>query len=221
MAGALVAPELRQYLASLVPPRPPEMVAMEEYARTTGFPIIGPVAGYVCYLVARMIGARRIFEMGSGYGYSTAWFARAVLENGGGTVYHVVWDADLSARARRHLRALGYEGVVQYRVAEAVGALRDTDGPFDLIFNDIDKESYPDALPVIADRLRPGGVLIADNALWQGRVFDPQDRSPATEGVRRFTQMVASDPRWIATVVPVRDGLLLALWTGAARPERL
>ncbi len=211
MTGALVAPELRQYLADLVPPRPPELQAMEDDARATGFPIIGPVAGQFCYLVARLIGARRIFEMGSGYGYSTAWFARAVRENGGGTVYHVVWDAELSRRARGHLRALGYEDIVQYRVAEAVQALRETPGPFDLIFNDIDKEGYPEALPVIADKLRPGGVLIADNAFWQGRVLDPRDRSPAAEGIRRFTRMVTTDPRWIASVVPLRDGLLVAV----------
>lgn len=69
---------------------------MEAYAREAHFPIIGPTAGQFCYLMARAIGARRIFEMGSGFGYSTAWFARAVKENGGGTVFHVVWDEALT-----------------------------------------------------------------------------------------------------------------------------
>ena len=75
------------------------MATMEEHARRTSFPIVGPAAGHLCYLIARMIGARRVFEMGSGFGYSTAWFARAVRENGGGEVHHVVWDEGLSARA--------------------------------------------------------------------------------------------------------------------------
>lgn len=211
MAGELFAPELREYLERLVPPRPPEMQAMEAYARERRFPIVGPAAGQFCYLVARMAGARRIFEMGSGYGYSTAWFARAVQENGGGDVYHVVWDEGLSRRARGHLAALGFEGIVQYRVGEAVAALRETEGPFDLIFNDIDKEAYPDALPVIAEKLRPGGVLIVDNMLWGGRIFDAGDRSPGTEGVRAFTRRISGDPGWIVSVVPIRDGLLVAL----------
>lgn len=210
MVGELLAPQLREYLDGLVPPRPAEMQAMEAYAREVRFPIIGPAAGQFCYLLARMIGARRIFEMGSGYGYSTAWFARAVKENGGGTVFHVVWDEELSARARKHLRALGLDDVIEYHVGEAVQALRETEGPFDLIFNDIDKQDYPASLPVIADKLRPGGILIVDNMFWQGRIFDRNDRSDTTEGVRRLTRMIATDPKWISSIVPIRDGLLVA-----------
>src|SRR6476660_2420151 len=91
---------LGDYLDGLVPPRPPEMQAMEAYAQEVGFPIIGPASGYICYQIARMIGARRIFELGSGYGYSTAWFAKAVQENGGREVHQVVWDEQLSQMAR-------------------------------------------------------------------------------------------------------------------------
>lgn len=210
MVGELLAPQLREYLDGLVPPRPAEMQAMEAYAREVRFPIIGPAAGQFCYLLARMIGARRIFEMGSGYGYSTAWFARAVKENGGGTVFHVVWDEELSARARKHLRALGLDDAIEYHVGEAVQALRETEGPFDLIFNDIDKQDYPASLPVIADKLRPGGILIVDNMFWQGRIFDRNDRSDTTEGVRRLTRLIATDPKWISSIVPIRDGLLVA-----------
>jgi caffeoyl-CoA O-methyltransferase len=186
------------------------MEAMEAWAREHGFPIVGPAAGYFCYQVARMIGARRIFELGSGYGYSTAWFASAVQENGGGTVYHVVWDQVLSDRARVHLGRLGFGGLVEYRVAEAIDTLRETPGPFDLIFDDIEKQCYPESLPVIAEKLRPGGVLIVDNALWYGRVFDASDKSPSTQGVREFTSLIATDRGWITTLVPIRDGLLVA-----------
>lgn len=211
MVGELLAPQLREYLDGLVPPRPPEMQAMEAYAREARFPIIGPAAGQFCYLLARMIGARRIFEMGSGYGYSTAWFARAVKENGGGTVFHVVWDEELSARARKHLQALGLNDVIEYRVGEAVAELRETEGPFDLIFNDIDKHGYPASLPVISGKLRRGGILIVDNMLWNGRIFNRDDRSETTEGVRRFTRMITTDPAWISSIVPIRDGLMVAL----------
>jgi len=102
----LLDPAVAAYLDKLVPERPAELRDMERIAESTNFPIIGPASGHLCYLVARMIRARRVFELGSGYGYSTAWFARAVRENGGGEVHHVVWDEDLSNRARKHLDRL-------------------------------------------------------------------------------------------------------------------
>lgn len=213
MAQEPVAPHVTKYLDGLVPPRPPEMQVMEAYARETNFPIIGPASGQFCYMLARMIGARRIFELGSGYGYSTAWFAKAVQENGGGTVHHVVWNEELSRKARAHLGGLGFGDIVQYRVSEAVQALRETQGPFDLIFNDIDKHAYPDALPVIAEKLRPGGVLIVDNLLWHGNIFDDGDHSGDTEGIRELTRRATSDAGWVASVVPIRDGLLVAYKT--------
>lgn len=205
--------QLRDYLNALVPARPPELQAMEAQAAETNFPIIGPAAGQFCYLISRILEARQVFEMGSGYGYSTAWFARAVRENGGGTVHHVVWDSDLSTRARRHLDVLGYTDLIRYHVAEAVETLQRMDGPFDVIFNDINKEGYPASLPVIAQKLRRGGVLIIDNMLWSGRIFDAGDTSPATEGVREFTRRITSDPGWIVSLVPIRDGLIVAFRT--------
>lgn len=198
------------YLDSLVPDRELEIQRMEARAAEEGFPIIGPAAGAFCHLIARTTGARRIFELGSGFGYSTAWFARAVLENGGGEVHHVVWDDALSNDARESLRRLGFEGLVRYHVGEAVNVLRDAQKPFDLIFNDIDKEGYPDSLPVIEEKLRPGGILIIDNMLWSGRILDPTDRSAATEGVREFTRRITSSPRWTVSLVPIRDGLIVA-----------
>jgi len=205
-----VPAQVRDYLDSLVPPRPPEMQVMEAYAKETSFPIIGPASGYFCYQVARLIGARRIFELGSGYGYSTAWFAKAVQENGGGVVHHVVWSEELSQKARGHLGTLGYTDLVQYRVSEAVQALRETAGPFDLIFNDIDKNGYPAALPVIAEKLRSGGALIVDNMLWHGRIFDDGDQAPETRGIRELTRLLTTDPGWIVSLIPIRDGLFVA-----------
>src|SRR5262245_4200005 len=108
MAIDPVPAQVREYLDSLVPPRPPEMQAMEEYGREHRFPIVGPASGNMCYMITRMIGAQKVFELGSGYGYSTAWFAKGVQENGGGIVHHVVWHDDLSQKARAHLANLGY-----------------------------------------------------------------------------------------------------------------
>jgi caffeoyl-CoA O-methyltransferase len=202
--------KVQEYLIKLVPPREPEMVLMERVASRSGFPIIGPAAGHFCYQVARQIGARSVFELGSGYGYSTAWFARAVKENGGGVVHHTVWDDQLSQRARGHLGRMGFEGLVKFHVAEAVTTLGQEAGEFDLIFCDIDKSGYPGSLPLIKRKLRPGGSLIIDNMLWSGRIFNRADRSEDTKGVREFTTAITKDPDWIVTLVPIRDGLILA-----------
>lgn len=201
---------LTAWLDELVPTRPAGLQAMEAEAARTGFPVIGPACGQLCYLLARLAGARKVFELGSGFGYSTAWFARAVAENGGGRVHHTVWDRSLSDRARAHLGALGLDGIVHFHVGEAVAALRDAEGPFDAVFLDIDKAGYPAALPVIRSRLKPGGLLIADNLVWSGRVLDPADASPDTGAIREFTRRVTGDPAWTASIVPIRDGLLVA-----------
>jgi caffeoyl-CoA O-methyltransferase len=210
MASLLTYARTQEFLTSLVPPREPEMQEMEKYAEKTDFPIIGAAAGYYCYQIARMIKARSVFEMGSGYGYSTAWFAKAVKENGGGVVHHVVWDAKLSEMARGHLSRLGFDSLIQYQVAEAVETLRGTSGLFDLIFNDISKEAYPASLPLSKEKLRSGGVLIIDNILWSGRIFDKKNKSEATEGVREFTEAITHDSDWIVSLAPVRDGVIVA-----------
>lgn len=206
----ILSPKIAEYITNIIPPRPPELKKMEEYAEKHNFPIIGPMCGHLCYQMARTIGAKRIFELGSGYGYSTAWFAQAIKENGGGEAHHVVWDEDLSKMARQHLKVLGFEGIVKYTVGEAIQTLQHAQGPFDLIFNDIDKKDYPKALPIIYDKLRPGGVLIIDNILWSGRIFDDKDQSPETKAIRETTGMVMNNDRWVASIVPLRDGLLVA-----------
>ena len=210
MTQQILSDEIARYLDSLVPERPAELQEMERIATATKFPIVGPASGHLCYLIARIIGARRVFELGSGYGYSTAWFARAVRENGGGEVHHVVWDNELSARARTHLDRLGYSDLVRFHVGEAVETLQHTGGPFDLIFNDINKRDYPASIDVIQPKLRTGGVLIIDNLLWSGRILDPADQTPDTEGVRAVTRRIMQSDDWIASIVPIRDGVLVA-----------
>ena len=206
----LTYPAAQEYITSLVPPREKELQDMETYADENDFPIIGPACGYYCYQLARMIRAKSVFELGSGYGYSTAWFAKALKENGGGIVHHTVWDENLSQQARRHLVNLGCADLVQFHVSEAVGELKNTDGPFDIIFNDIDKQAYPASLPVIKKKLRPGGLLIIDNMLWHGRIFDKTDASSATTGVHEFTKQIVKDKDWIVSLTPMRDGMIVA-----------
>jgi caffeoyl-CoA O-methyltransferase len=203
--GAFVA-----YLEELIPARPPVLQEMEAYARAHRFPIVGPVVGQLFYLLTRASGARRVFELGSGYGYSTAWFGMGVRDNGGGEVYHVVWDDALSQSARGHLERLGLGSIVRFRVGEAVAALRAADGRFDIIFSDIDKEGYPASLPIIKQRLQPGGLLLVDNMFWNGKVVDRRVTDADTEAIRAFTRAVFDDPEFVSTIVPLRDGVLVA-----------
>ena len=211
MTLTILNDSIARYLDDLVPPRHPVLAEMEAKAARDNFPIIGPSCGHLCYLLARLTGARQIFELGSGFGYSTAWFARAVQENGGGLVHHVVWDEALSAKARQYLGRMHLDNLVRFHVGEAVATLRETPGPFDLVFNDIDKRGYPDSLNVIAERLRPGGLLIVDNLLWSGKILDLADSSADTQGVRELTQRVYGDRDWIPAIVPLRDGMLVAV----------
>ena len=200
------------YLDSLVPPRPHEMQAMEAYARETDFPIIGPTSGYYCYQVARMIGAKRV----SSSSVPVTATPPPGLPGPCGRTAAGRSSSGLGCRAlAAGPPASGCAGLHGYdplpRCRGVVQTLQATAGPFDLIFNDINKEGYAASLPVIAEKLRPGGVLIVDNMLWYGRIFEPGDKTPATENVRKLTELLTRSPDWIVSLAPVRDGVVVAL----------
>ncbi len=221
--------EINRYAYSLIPPRPDEVLRMEEIAREQRFPIIGAVCGYLCYQYARLINAKRIFELGSGYGYSTYWFARAVRENGGGIVHHTVFDEELSEAAQKHIEKLGMKDLVKFHLSEAVQALNETGGEYDLLFCDIDKHGYPDALEAMERHLRPGGLVIFDNMLLGGSVLpsheekkpEPTDTpelhkwreqlSQNLHGVRQTTEKLFKSSAWISTLIPLRDGMAVGM----------
>ena len=210
---AVTYDQITEYHQQLSAHGDPVLLRMEEEARRDSFPIIGPASGKLCYLLARAIGARKVFELGSGYGSSTIWFARAVRENGGGIVHHTVWDEELQRRAKSNLAEAGYTDLVRFHLGEAVQTLRETDDTFDIVFNDIDKDGYPASLPVMKEKVRVGGLIIIDNMLWHGRIFDPEDRDPTTEGVREFTRRLQEDSDFVFQLIPVRDGIITALRT--------
>jgi len=137
---------VQDYLMQLSQHDDPVLAEMEEVARHTRFPIIDRAAGKCCYLLCRLAKVRTVFEMGSGYGYSTAWFAMAVRDNGGGVVHHVVWDEELSRKARDYLQRMNLSEFVRFTVGEAVEALSQMQGNFGCIFVDIEKQDYPHSL---------------------------------------------------------------------------
>ena len=166
MAG-LIAPELDRYVLDLLPPRDPVIAEMEAYAAAHDVPIVGPAVATLLEILARSIGAQRIFELGSAIGYSTAFFARAVGK--GGQVTYTDGNAENAERAKGYLERLGYLDRVAIRVGDAVTSLEATTGYYDVIFIDVDKDGYPQALQAAAPRVRRGGYLIADNVLWSGQ----------------------------------------------------
>jgi len=208
----LVSPELDRYLIELLPERDPVISEMEAYAKERDVPIVGPAVATLLSMLARSIGARRVCELGSAIGYSTAFFAKAVGPTG--EVIYTDGSESNAERARGYLERLGVLDRVEMRVGEAVATLEATPGDFDVVFIDIDKDGYPEALDAAAPRVRPGGYLLADNVLWSGKVVDPAVRDSATEGIREFNRRLFARRDFESVVVPLRDGVAIARRVG-------
>jgi predicted O-methyltransferase YrrM len=204
----LISPELDGYILDLLPARDPVIAEMEAYAAKHDVPIVGPAVGTLLETLARSINAERVFEMGSAIGYSTAFFARAVGR--GGQVTYTDGDPKKAEQAKGYLERLGFLDRVVIRVGDAAEALGATTGYYDLIFIDVDKDGYPRCLQAAAPRVRRGGLLIADNTLWSGRVVDPSVKDAATEGIRTFNKRLFALPEYSSVIVPLRDGVAIA-----------
>src|SRR5262249_43976792 len=183
---------------------------MEDLARQRDFPIVGPLVGRMLEVLTRSIGARRIFELGSGYGYSALHFARAA---GPGAVVHCTELSEDHIRlAEGFLTRAGVWARVTYHRQEATAALRAVGGTWDIVYLDIDKQGYPPVVDLAHAHLRPGGLLITDNVLWSGRVLDGEDDgSPATRGVKEFTRRLLAHRGFVAFINPTRDGVAVAM----------
>ena len=204
-----VDPRAEDYMRSLAARHDePVVLEMERLAAERRFPIIGRLVGELIEVLALSIGARSVFEMGSGYGYSAYWFSRAV--GPGGRV--VCTDTEPANRelAKGFLSRVGRWERIDYRVGTAQAVLRQTPGTFDIVYNDIDKAEYPEAWQLARDRVRPGGLYICDNVLWKGQVAEPEATDAATGAVRRHNQLVYDDTDFDVCLVPTRDGVLVA-----------
>jgi caffeoyl-CoA O-methyltransferase len=195
----------------------PVLDDMEARADEHGFPIVGRAAGGFLDLAARMVGARRVMELGSGFGYSAWFFAGAVGADG--EVVCTDLDADNAGLAEVYLRRSDRWAPVRWVTGDALEALRGETGEFDVIFCDVDKEHYPDAWRLAAERLRVGGLWICDNVLWDGRAAGldlPPDpgRDAVTGHIREMTRLVVADERFRSSIVPLRDGLQVAVRVG-------
>ena len=203
----LVSPELDRYLLELLPARDPVIAEMEAAARERDIPIVGPAVATLLATLAESIGARRVFELGSAIGYSTAFFARAV--GPAGRVLYTDGSEKNAREATGYLERMGLRDRVDVKVGEAVELLESTSGEF-VVFIDIDKDGYPRALEAAAPRVRPGGYLVADNVLWSGRVVDPSQKDASTEGIREFNRRLFARRDFKSVIVPLRDGVAIA-----------
>jgi caffeoyl-CoA O-methyltransferase len=205
----ILHPEVARYIQDLTTSPDPLVERMEHKAQALGFPLVGRRAGRWLELLARMVQARRVLELGSGWGYSTYWLARGVGPEG--TVLGTESDPDRIAEHRQLFEGHPLASRIRMQQGEALAVLRSMEGPFDMVFVDIEKEDYPRALELAVPRIRPGGLLAVDNVLWGGKVTRPAaPEDIATRGVRRFNDLLHNDPRLEAAILPADDGLAVA-----------
>ncbi len=207
-----VNPAIERYMHGLLRQTDhPVLTEMEAVAQKNNFPIIGRLAGAFLETMAKTVQAQRVFEFGSGYGYSAYWFAKAVGANG----QVICSEADLlnKDKAEYYLTAADLWDRVDFRAGIAQTVFAETDGLFDICYNDVDKGDYPEIWLMAKQRIRPGGLYIADNVLWRGRVAveDYVDVfSGWTEAIMTHNQLIFDDPEFDAFINPTRDGVLVA-----------
>ncbi len=210
----IVHPAIERYLENLARhDDEPVLLEMEQLAKDKGFPIVGRLCGRYLEMIARSIGAKRIFELGSGYGYSGYWFSRATGPDA--EIHLTDGDARNEDLALDFLSRAGLDKPIRYHVGDALEALSRTAGDFDIIYCDIDKAGYPDAWQMAKEKVRIGGYYMCDNMLWFGMVTGESDASErqegATEAIKTTNEMIAADPSWRSIINPTRDGVVTAL----------
>jgi caffeoyl-CoA O-methyltransferase len=212
-AVEIVNPKIEDYLRNLLGGDHEVAADMEKVAEERDFPIVGRLVGVTLEVLARSVGARRVMEMGSGYGYSAYWFARAVGD--GGEVHMTEGDAENQERAMEYLGRAGLAERVWSHVGNALKIIDDVPGEFDVVFCDIDKGDYPEAWRKASERIRVGGLYLCDNVLWSGRVAENEPEDDVREGwtaaIKEHNRAIAADERFRSSVIPTRDGVMVAL----------
>jgi predicted O-methyltransferase YrrM len=209
LSSVHVTRELDDYLESMLPARDPVLRRLEREIATSDVQGVGPAVGQLLTLVTRLGGCRDAIELGAAIGYSTIWLARGCS----GSVVTLELDPDRAARARRNLAEAGLGDRVHVIEEDGIAFLEREDRPVDCIFNDL-LNSFPDQTAVercfelSMRRLRPGGLLLADNALRRGEVAAPTSRG--ARNVACYNGLVAHDPRLESVIVPLRDGVSIA-----------
>jgi predicted O-methyltransferase YrrM len=197
------------YLYAMLPKRDTVLAEMEDYATQHNVPIVGPAVARVLQQLALMLNARSVFELGSAIGYSTIWWAQAVGEKG--RVVYTDGDVKNAERARSYFTRAGVSDRITLHTGDALEVLSEQKQEFDIIFNDVDKDDYPRVLRLVAPRLRKGGLFITDNVLWSGRVAEKNPTDSRTKAIVEFNRKLQDSKDFYTTILPIRDGLAVAL----------
>jgi caffeoyl-CoA O-methyltransferase len=205
-----VTDDLQHYLDGLVPRRDRILTRMEEEAHREGIPIVDPHEGQLLYLLIRISGAKRILELGAATGYSGIWLLRGT---DGGTLTTYEMDGERAKRARENFAEAGFGERALVLEENAKDGLEKLEARFDACFIDLlnsfrSEEITRRVTELCLERLDPGGLLMADNALRQGEVLHPSNQQ--AKNVAVYNDLVAKHPRLESVVIPIRDGLSVA-----------
>ena len=206
--GGITVPEVENYLYEMLPPRDEGLAEMEVDAAKNDVAIVGPAVARVLYQLAKIKGAKKVFEMGSAIGYSTIWWARAVGE--GGLVVYTDGDPKRAEKARRYFDRAGVTQRIKVRVGDALEFLSEEKEQYDIIFNDVDKIDYPRVFRLALLRLKSGGLFISDNVLWSGKVCKPNPDAQ-TKAILEFNQLICRSQEVFTTILPIRDGVAVCV----------
>jgi len=210
MMSSINQEPIERYVYDLLPERDEVLAEMEAEATRRKIPIVGPAVGRLFLLLARISGARTVFEMGSAIGYSTIWWARGLGREG--RVIYTDGDPKNAEQARRNFERAGVAERVQLRTGDALEILSEhKTNSLDIIFNDVDKEDYPRVFRLAVPRLKPGGMFVSDNVLWHGRVAEMQPELASTRAIQEFNRLLYSSPDLFPVIIPLRDGVGVAL----------
>lgn len=208
MRKNITDPEIVEYLFKMTPERDPILKEMEALAKERNFPIVGPLVGRVLYQLAMLSRAKKIFEMGSGFGYSAYWLAKGMKD--GGRIVCVEGDKENVRLGKNFFKKGKMEERVHFKQGDALEEIEKEKGLFDIVFNDVDKVQYPDVFRRALPKLRKGGLLISDNLLWDGEVLS-ENPDEATSRILEFTRLIYGSKELFTTVLPIRDGISVSI----------
>lgn len=198
-------PKIDAYLMKLAREDDPYLLEMEEIAKERNFPIVDRLVGRLLFILTKLKKPRLIVELGSGFGYSAYWFAKALQR---GKVVLIDHEAENIEYAKKTFKRKGLFRKAEFRVGDAVMIAREY-AHIDILFIDIDKHQYLEAFKTLIPNLNRNALVIADNTLWYGKVTEGR-RDRDTMGIRRFNEYISTAPDFFTTIAPLRDGVLLA-----------
>jgi predicted O-methyltransferase YrrM len=212
--GQIVPDAVERYLAGLNRGGDAVLDDIARRGASRDLPLVDAEVGALLRVLATAASATRILEIGTAIGYSGVWLARALPP--GGMLLTMESDPERASEAREHFARAGLTDRVNVMVGDAERMMAKVSGPFDLIFQDGDKQLYGRLLDRLVALLRPGGLLVTDNVLWDGEVVPgfkavAERRPEDTRAIAEYNERVASHPQLKTAVVPLRDGVSISV----------